>query len=110
MGNDPYEQFNNVNDFNNGISNLILSIAGNTCHYCYKKFIPNRKNDEICDDCRYEARNSITLCLSCGSSIIYSIDNCCEKCFKKHKRICSRCGDEHILYQNGKCKSCHGFP
>ena len=110
MGNDPYEQFNNVNEFNNGISNLILSIAGNTCHYCGKNFIPYKKNDELCDDCRYKHNNSIVVCIFCESSVIYNIDNCCEKCFEKHKRICSRCGDERILDQNGKCKYCKYYP
>ena len=108
MGNDPYEQFNNVNEFHNGISNLILSIAGNTCHHCHKNFIPNNKNDELCDDCRY--KHTIEVCLSCGSSVVYSFEHCCMKCFEKHKRICSRCGDEHILYQNGKCKYCQYYP
>ena len=111
MGN--YEQLNCAYEFDNGIRNLISVVAGNTCKYCSKNFIPNRKNDEICDDCLGKAYNSILgyrTCRSCGSSIICGIENCCEKCFEKHKRICSRCGEEHILYQNNKCEFCHGFP
>ena len=105
-----YEQFNNAYEFDNGIRNLILSVAGNTCKYCGKDFIPNKKNDEICDDCLYKAFDSLKMCISCGSSTTITIDNCCRPCFEKHKRICSRCGNEHILYQNNKCEFCQGFP
>ena len=110
MGNPTYDQMNNTFELESGLRNLILTFAGNNCRRCGVNFAPLRKNDELCDNCRYKV-NYLEYCRFCESVIFAGPDDhCCNKCFEKHKRICSRCGDEHILYQNGKCKSCQLFP
>ena len=99
------EQTNNAFELGGGISDLIKNIAGNTCSHCRENFIPYKKNDEVCGNCRYQYGKP---CLACGSVVISLYDNaCCSKCFEKYKKPCNRCGEYCIYQADSKlCSSC----
>jgi hypothetical protein len=103
-----YEKTQNTCDLVSGIFDFIKNIAGNTCISCRETFIPNKKNDELCDQCRY---NNGKFCLACGSVVTFLYDNaCCSKCFEKYKKPCNRCG-EYCIYQanSNLCSNCRFY-
>ncbi len=105
MGNDPLGNAYNFVELGGGISSLIKNIAGNSCKKCGDTFIPYKKNDDLCDNCRIGA--DCQICYNCESSVTFCYeDHYCYNCFKKLKKPCIKCGTDCIPDDNRLCRYC----